>query len=149
MTKLSYLPYYEVVLYLKEPKTGIYHKQTFGDSKRRLTRFPNDLALKLPYQPQKKFDGAGVIQRRDRFKSNRFKFMTKLRNTDFKHWFAGILQRGKSVTLCIFHFSHDKERVTVFFLDRYNPQHPDAMKKHVSFEIPTLLYDYLRKQCHR
>jgi hypothetical protein len=137
------LPAYKIVFYGNNPQTGYFTKREQQPEKTPVMRLPYELRVEPAQVHQIKVNAKDIIRSRETFKNGQFKFLTGLQDTNFKQWFSGndyeILKGEKVKTLCLFHFSNDNSRLTVFYFSRFYIDNPDARWRLINDAIPALL----------
>jgi hypothetical protein len=136
-------PKYKIVFYRNHPQTGYYTKTAQQPEKTPVMRLPYELKVEPTQLHQIKCNAKEIIRSKERYSKGGFKFFTGLQDTDFKQWFAGNdyerLQGEKILTLCLFHFSEDNSRLTVFYFSRYYLEKREARERIINDIIPSLL----------
>lgn len=137
------LPQYKTVFYRNHPQTGYYTKTARQPEKISAMRLPYELKVEPTQLHQIKCNALQIIRGREKFKKGSYKFFTGLQETDFKQWFTGNdfekLKGEKILTLCLFHFSEDNSRLTVFYFSRYYLEKKEARERFVNDIIPYLI----------
>lgn len=140
------LPQYKTVFYMNNPQTGYYTKTPQQPEKMPVMRLPYELKVEPTQLHQIKCNALQIIRGREKYRNGNFKFFTGLRDTDFNQWFAGNdyerLKGEKILSLCLFHFSDDNSRLTVFYFGRFYIDNREARDLFINDVIPSLLRKY-------
>lgn len=146
MINSSNLPKYKSVFYANDPQTGYFTKTAKQPDKTPVMRLPYELKVEPTQLHQIKCNALQIIRGKETFKSGSFKFFTGIQETPFKQWFAGndyeILKTGKKLSLCLFHFTNEGDRLTVFYFGRYYIENREVRERFITNVIPTLLQDH-------
>ncbi len=109
-------------------------------------RIPYELKVEPTQIHKIKCNALQIIRGKETFKSGAFKFFTGLQETSFNNWFVGNdyenLKEGKRLSLCLFHFTTARDRLTVFYFSRYYIEYREARERFITNVIPTLLQDH-------
>lgn len=147
MINSSNLPIYKVVFYLNNPETGYYTKTETQPEKTPVLRLPFQLRVEPTQLHQIKCNAAKIIRGKELYKNGSFKFFTGIQETNFPGWFAGndyeMLSTGKKLTLCLFHFSEETGRLTVYYFSRFYIENRDARQRFINDVIRHVLQPQL------
>ena len=136
------LPQYKFVNYSNNAETGYYTKTAEQPSKTPVMRLPYQLKVENTQQQEIKCNAKQLIRGKDTFKNGSFKFFTGLQATNFKQWFAGNdyekLLNEKVLSLCLFHFSADNSRLTVYYFGRFYIDKREVRERFILDIIPVL-----------
>ena len=137
------LPQYKTVFYRNHPQTGYYTKTAQQPEKTPVMRLPYELKVEPTQLHEIKCNALEIIRGKEKFNKGGFKFFTGLQETEFKQWYAGndyeFSKGQKILTLCLFHFSEDNSRLTVFYFSRYYLEKREARERFINDIIPALL----------
>ena len=143
MHNSSNLPQYKTVFYTNDLKTGYYAKTGSLPPKTAVMRLPYELKVEPTQLHQIKCNALEIIRGKEKFKMGSFKFFTGLQETNFKQWFSGNdyeFSRGQKIlSLCLFHFSADYSRLTVFYFGRFYIEKREARDRFIDAVIPSLI----------
>jgi hypothetical protein len=147
MYNSNHIPAYKVVFYSNNPETGNYTKTEKQHEKTPVMRLPYQLKVEPTILHQIKCNALQIIRGNEKFKTNgSFKFFTGLQDTKNLQWFAGNdyekLKGQKKLSLCLFKFSLDNSRLTVFYFGRFYIDNREARERFINDVIP-VLYDRL------
>ena len=147
MFKDQFLPQYKPVYYAYDPETGNYSKTPQNALKTPVMRLPFELKTEPAILHQIKCNAREIIRGKEKFKSGSFKFFTGMQATDFKQWFSGndyeLMKTGKTLSLCLFHFSNDKTRLTVFYFGRFYKENRAERERFITGIVPHLSNQHL------
>lgn len=137
------MPVYKVVNYVNDPQTGYYTKTAEQPEKTPVMRLPYQLKVEPTILHQIKCNALQIIRGKETFKNNgAFKFFTGLQDANLFQWFAGNdyekLKGQKKLSLCLFKFSVDNSRLTVFYFGRFYIDNPEARERFIRSVIPAL-----------
>jgi len=123
-------------------KQVYYTKIPEQPSKTAVMRLPYQLKVEYTQQQEIKCNAQQLIRGKETFKNGSFKFFTGLQLTNFKQWFAGNdyekLLNEKVLSLCLFHFSADNSRLTVYYFGRFYIDKREARERFILDIIPAL-----------
>ena len=109
-------------------------------------RIPYELKVEPTQLHQIKCNALQIIRGREKFKKGSYKFFTGLQETNFKQWFAGndyeFIKGEKKLSLCLFHFTKDNSRLTVFYFGRFYIDRREARELFINDSIPYLLENH-------
>ena len=146
MINSSILPQYKTVIFANNPQTGYYTKTSKQPCKTPVMCLPYELKVEPTQLHQIKCNALQIIRGKETFKSGAFKFFTGIQETGVNQWYAGndyeILKTGKRLTLCLFHFTKEGERLTVFYFSRYYIENREARERFIATAIDKLLKDH-------
>ena len=147
MFNSSKMPQYKTVFYTNNPQTGYFTKSAEQPEKTPVMRLPYELKVEPTQMHQIKCNALQIIRGKEKFKTDAFKFFTGLQITSSKQWFVGNdyekRKTGKTLTLCLFHFTKAGDRLAVFYFSRFYIDNPEARERFVESVIPTLFQDRL------
>ena len=136
-------PAYKTVFYANNPQTGYYHKTEQQTEKTPVMRLPYQLKVEPTQLHQIKCNASQIIRGKETFKNGAFKFFTGMKETVFEQWFVGNdyenLQGEKVLSLCLFHFTMNNGRLTVFYFSRFYIDKLEARDRFINDMIPALL----------
>lgn len=140
------MPQYKTVYYSNDLRTGYYTKTGTMPPKTPVMRLPYELKVEPTQLHQINCNAAEIIRGREKFKKGSFKFFTGLQETNFKQWFSGNdyeYSRGQKIlSLCLFHFVNDYNRLTVFYFGRFYIDKREARERFTNDVIPRLLKEH-------
>lgn len=149
MNRIQILPQYHTASFLNHPQTGYFTKTPQQPDKVPVLRLPYELKVEPTQLYQIKCNALQIIRGREKYKKGSFKFFTGLRETKFNQWFAGNdyeFSKGiKIISLCLFHFTQDNSRLTVFYFGRYYIDNREAREKFINSAIPILIQKHFVK----
>lgn len=142
MFSSTHLPQYKAVQYANNPETGNYTKTPEQPEKTPVLRLPYEVKIEPTQLHQIKCNAAQIIRGKETYKNGAFKFFTGLQPTKFKQWFAGNdyenLKGQKVLSLCLFHFSMDNSRLTIYYFGRFYIDNRVARERLIVDIIPIL-----------
>lgn len=140
------MPAYKIVFYGNDPQTGYYTKLAEQPGKTPVMRLPYQLKVEPTQLHEIKCNATQIIRGKETFKNGSFKFFTGLQLTSFIQWFAGNdyehVLNDKILTICIFCFSANNNRLNVFYFSRFYIDKREAREKFINDVIPGLLKKY-------
>jgi len=143
MINSSNLPHYKTVFYRNNPQTGYYTKSEQQPEKTPVMRLPYDLKVESTQLHQIKCNALQIIRGKEKFAKGSFRFFTGMQNTNFQQWFAGNdyeFSRGQKIlSLCLFQFTQDNSRLTVFYFGRFYIDRRESRERFINDAIPHLL----------
>jgi len=147
MFNSTHLPAYKAAFYANDPQTGYYTKTEQQPEKTPVMRLPYQLKVEPTILHQIKCNALQIIRGKETFKkSGGFKFFTGLQDAKYFQWFTGNdyekLKGEKILSLCLFNFSVDNSRLTVFYFGRFYIDNPEARERFVNDVIPVLKERY-------
>ncbi len=146
MFSSSNMPVYKVVFYGNDPQTGYYTKREQQPDKTPVMRLPYQLKVEPTQLHQIKCNASQIIRGKETFKNGAFKFFTGMKDTVFEQWYIGNdyenLQGQKVLSLCLFHFTMNNGRLTVFYFSRFYIDKSEARERFINDVIPLLLKNH-------
>lgn len=146
MNNVQILPQYKTVFFRNQPQTGYYTKTARQPENMPVMRIPYELKVEPTQLHQIKCNALQIIRGREKFKKGSYKFFTGLQETNFKQWFAGndyeFIKGEKKLSLCLFHFTEDNSRLTVFYFGRFYIDRREAAELFINDSIPYLLENH-------
>ena len=138
-----HLPAYKAVCYTNNLQTGYYTKTAEQPEKTPVMRLPYQLKIEPTQLHQIKCNARQVIRGKETFKkSGAFKFFTGLQPVNFPNWSTGNdyenLKGQKKLSLCLFKFSANNSRLTVYYFGRFYIDNPEARQRFINDVIPAL-----------
>ncbi len=144
MNNRSNFPIYKAVEYLFNPEVGYYAKTPQQPEITPVMRLPYELKVEPTQLHEIKCNATLIIRGKEKFKNGKsFKFFTGLQETSFHNWYSGndyeLLKNCKKLSLCLFHFSNERDRLTVFYFGRFYIESREARERFIGDVIPQLL----------
>jgi hypothetical protein len=137
------MPVYKIVFYANNSQTGYYTKTQEQPSKTPVMRLPYELKVEPTQLHQIKCNATLVIRGKEKLKKGNFKFFTGLQPTVYEQWFSGndyeFIHSQKVQSLCLFHFTMNNGRLTVFYFSRFYIDNPAARERFINDAIQVLL----------
>lgn len=147
MYNSSNLPDYKAAFYANDPQTGYYTKTAEQPEKTPVMRLPYQLKVEPTQLHQIKCNALQIIRGKEKSKNGGFKFFTGLQDTGFKQWYAGndyeFSKGQKKLSLCLFHFTMNNNRLTVFYFGRFYIDNPTARERFINDITPWLIKQHI------